>query len=457
MSDNPTTTSVVRIYRFPALPKAMLARISAGRSEAARVWMHCRDLHHAARKDRTPWPWRDALQKSTKGQFALHSQTVQMIGHAFLANIETTLQLRKAGNRKARYPWRDKRYYPLLWPAQAVAVQGKHLILPMGRGQASIVLPLPDNFVAGGCKLVWDGAANALHVTVKVPAEAPTAATGKATVDLGQVHQAAVTTTAGPALIVSGRGQRSLKRRNNKLQGEIARLQSRCTKGSRRWKKLARARHRHSGRIERQVRDLAHKGTTAVVHLCVANGVGEVFVGDPHGVRRRKSGKKHNQRMGQWEYGRDLRYLQQKLKRAGIACSTGSERGTSSRCPRCGHRHKPRGRVWQCKACGFTGHRDLVGSVNMHEDNFEKLVKFPSLVDTTYLRPGAMVLAHAGGLKSRRRGSSSRPGTGHGEGASPPAPVLLLELNRDTACGKAGRAPDGAGHLIERSTEAHSL
>ena len=191
--------------------------------------------------------------------------------------------------------------------------------------------------------------------------------------------------------------------------------------------------------------------------ICVAAGVGEVFIGDPHGVRRRKSGKKHNQRMGQWEYGRDLRYLQQKLKRAGIACSTGSERGTSSRCPRCGHRHKPKGRVWQCKACGFTGHRDLVGSVNMHEDNFEKLVKFPSLVDTTYLRPGAMVLAHAGGLKSRRRGSSSRPGTGHGEGASPPAPVLLLELNRDTACGKAGRAPDGAGHLIERSTEAHSL
>jgi len=27
MADNPTTTSVVRIYRFPALPKAMLARI----------------------------------------------------------------------------------------------------------------------------------------------------------------------------------------------------------------------------------------------------------------------------------------------------------------------------------------------------------------------------------------------------------------------------------------------
>ena len=450
-------TSVVRIHAFPQLPRAMLARISAGRGEAARVWTLCRDLHQVARRARAPWPRRDAMQKATKGQFALHSQTVQMIGHAFLANIDTTTQNRKAGDRKAKYPWRDKRYYPLLWPAQAVAVQGKHIILPMGRNQSSIVLPLPDGFVPGGCKLVWNGAANELHVTVDVPAQPPTAATGKATVDLGQIHQAAVTTTTGPALIVSGRGQRSLKRRQNKLHGEIARLQSRCTKGSRRWKKLARARHKHSGRIERQVRDLAHKGTTAVVQLCVDAAVGEVFIGDPHGVRRRPAGKKHNQRMSQWEYGRDTRYLKQKLKRVGIACFTGTERGTSSRCPQRGHCHKPKGRVWRCKACGFTGHCDLVGSVNMHEDNFEKLTAFPSLKDVTYLRPGAVGLAQARGLKSREFGSSSRPVTGHGEGASPSAPALLFELSRGTACGSLCSAPDGAGHPTRCSTEAHPL
>ena len=457
MLEASATTSVVRIHAFPQLPQTMLARISAGRSEAARVWMHCRDLHQGARRERAPWPRRDALQKATKGQFALHSQTVQMIGHAFLANVDTTTQNRKAGDRQAKYPWRDKRYYPLLWPAQAVAVQGNFIILPMGRGQPSIVLPRPDGFVPGGCKLVWNGAANELHVTIDVPAQPPTAATGKATVDLGQIHQAAVTTTAGSALIVSGRGQRSLKRRQNKLHGEIARLQARCTKGSRRWKKLARARHKHSGRIERQVRDLAHKGTTAVVQLCVDAAVGEVFIGNPHGVRRRAAGKKHNQRMSQWEYGRDIRYLLQKLKRVGIACFTGSERGTSSRCPQCGHRHKPKGRVWHCKACGFAGHRDLVGSVNMHEDNFEKLVTFPSLRETTYLRPGAVGLARAGGLKNREHGSSSRPDTGHGEGVSPSAPVLLSELSRETACGSLCSAPDGAGHPTQCSTEAHPL
>ena len=42
---------VVRIYAFPALPREMLARISAGRTEASKVWMKCRDLHQAARID----------------------------------------------------------------------------------------------------------------------------------------------------------------------------------------------------------------------------------------------------------------------------------------------------------------------------------------------------------------------------------------------------------------------
>lgn len=446
------SATVVRIYTFPQLPKAMLARISAGRTESAKVWMHCRDMHAAARKDKAPWPKRTELQKATKGQFALHSQSVQMVCHTFLANIDTTAQLRREGNVKMKYPWRDKRYYPLLWPAQAVTVEGNYIVLPMGRGRASLVLPKPEGFEPGGCKLVWNGSANELHVTVEVPVQDRADSSVKATVDLGQIHQCAVTTSTGAALIVSGRGQRSLKRRMNQMHGEIARLQSRCKKGSRRHKKLARARHKHAGRLERQVRDLAHKGTRVVADFCAANQVGEVFIGDPQGVRRYNNGRKHNQRMAQWEYGRDKEYLAQKLSREGIASFTGSERGTSSRCPQCGHKHKPKGRVWHCKACGFTGHRDLVGSVNMHEDNFEKLTTFPSLKDVTYLRPGAVSMAQAGRMKTCQLGSSSRPDTGHDAESSV---ALLCEPCEDTDCYRS--APSGAGHLARHSTEAHRL
>ncbi len=409
------TTTVVRRYRFPGLPVEMLARISNGRTASAKVWTACRDLHAKARKERTAWPRKSDLQVATKGKFALHSQSAQMVCHAFLANVETTSKLRKAGNLKMRYPWRDKTYYPLLWPAQAVSVTERYIVLPMSRGRKSIVLPKPADFVAGACKLVWGGDANELHVSVEVScAETHVVSQVKATIDLGQIHQCAVTTSTGEALIVSGRGQRSLKRQLNKMHGKLAKKQKRCTKGSRRSKKLGRARHKQAERIKRRIQDLAHKGTRVVADFCELHQVGEVFIGDPHGVRKKNCGRKHNQRMAQWEYGRDKTYLAQKLGRLGIVSFTGTERGTSSRCPQCGHKHKPHGRQWYCKKCGFTGHRDLVGSVNMHEDNFEKLTEFPALVAVTYLRPRTRSLAQAIALKEHKAsGSSSRSDTTH--------------------------------------------
>jgi len=433
---------VVRIYRFSGLPKTMLARISEGRKEASRLWNFCVDLHREVRKASGKWPWKKEIHQATKGKFLLHSQTVQMVAYAFLANVDTARQLRAEGNVKIRYPYKEKKYYPLLWPGQAVAVQGNHIVLPMGRGRKSIVLPKPEGFVPGGAKLVWSGDVNELHVTVEAEEHFATRAKDErkvvATVDLGQIHQAAAVASSGSAIVVSGRGQRSLKRRKNRMHGQVARLQSRCAKGSRRRKKLSKARFRCAARIDRQVKDLAHKGTRSVVDHLAEAGVVEVFIGNPNGVVKKKNGRKHNQRMAQWEYGRDIRYLQEKLSRVGISSFTGSERGTSSRCPVCGHKHKPKGRVWACKACGFTGHRDLVGAVNMHQDNFVQLDRFPEHV--TYLRPSGGKFRKAAGTKSRRPGSSSRPDSGRGkEETLPSVPALPYEPAPNTNCSNIGR------------------
>jgi putative transposase len=86
-----------------------------------------------------------------------------------------------------------------------------------------------------------------------------------------------------------------------------------------------------------------------------------------------------------WEYGRDIDYLTHKAKQAHLSSFTGSERGTSSQCPSCGHTHKPKNRQWNCICCGFKGHRDLVGSLNMHRLAFGEQVEFPR--SFTYLRP----------------------------------------------------------------------
>jgi putative transposase len=137
-----------------------------------------------------------------------------------------------------------------------------------------------------------------------------------------------------------------------------------------------------------------------VVDFCQAEGVQTLYVGDPHGVRTENRGRHHNQRMAQWEYGKDQQYLAEKCEKVGIVCFSGSERGTSSHCPRCGWKKKPKGRNWTCRRCGFVGHRDVVGSMNMHPIAFGSRIVYPTSL--TYRRPGP--------LRDRRLDKQRSPG-----------------------------------------------
>ena len=245
-------------------------------------------MHLSARQQRTYWPRENDFQQATKGRFALHSQTIQAIFRAFVGTIEATQELRKT-NRRIRYPYKDKRYYLLLWPAQAVSRECGRIVLPMGRGRPSLVFRVDVPEQSGACKLVWNDGYE-LHVAVAAAPAEDRPGQAQATVDLGEIHQAAVTTTTGAALVISGRGIRSLKRRHNKALGQIARKRHRCQKGSRRDRRLQAARRKASARKRRQVRDLRHKGTCVVIAFCRAAGVGSLFIGNPNGVRNRRSG-----------------------------------------------------------------------------------------------------------------------------------------------------------------------
>jgi putative transposase len=384
-----STTSRVRVIPLKALNSKQFNIIRNGQIAAGGIWKICRDLHAQARLEKTAWPTRDMLQHAIKGHHGIHSQSAQMVAHAFLANVETIRQLKISGNAKACYPWRDKYFYPLLWPSQAMSLRRDNkIILPMGRGTASLVLPKPD-WLESPCaaRLIWNGAHYELHVTQQVPVPTQPPGTNRACIDLGQIHQCAIVTDTGSALIVSGRGIRSLKRLTSKTHGKLAMMQSKCKRGSKRSRRLFKVRNKLARRNLRRIRDARHKGTRAAINFCIKQKVGSLFIGNPDGVRRKPCGNKHNQRMSQWEYGKDINYLEQKAELAAIQSFTGSERGTSSQCPTCGHKHKPKGRNWTCKACGFTGHRDLVGATNMHPIAFNKKVSFPSAKDTTYQRP----------------------------------------------------------------------
>ncbi len=379
----------MRIFPLHGLDRAQRERLRAAQQEAARVWMYCVERHRTARQAHQPWPGRKELQEETKGgQYPCIRQSVQMVTHQFLANIDTIAKLRQT-NPQHRYPYHPKKYLTVEWPAQAVNRTGNTLLLPMGRGRKSLTFHLhglPEQI--GAVSLVWNGG-YALHIVVPVPdTPAPPLAENpaQATVDLGEIHLAAVTTNTGKAFVVTGRGIRSAKRRYNMSMGQVQRLQSRCKKGSKRWRRLQYTKERAKGDTQRQVRDQRHKATRQVVDFCQREGVQTVYVGNPDGVRNQDAGRHHNQRMARWEYGKDIDYLQEKSEQAHMTCFTGSERGTSSTCPSCGKRKKPTGRNWTCRHCGFRGHRDIVGSMNMHPLAFGSRVRYPTSL--TYRRPG---------------------------------------------------------------------
>src|SRR6266704_4067663 len=125
----------VRVYRLAHLSPKLFRRLKAAQMEAAQVWNVCVDIHKQARMGHVTWPNQNDLHQATKGRFALHSQSVQAVFRAFLGTIETTRKLRREHpEMRMKYPWREKRFYPVHWPAQAVSVERRRVVLPMARG-----------------------------------------------------------------------------------------------------------------------------------------------------------------------------------------------------------------------------------------------------------------------------------------------------------------------------------
>ena len=399
----------VCIRPLKSLSKATQDVMWAGAKESAQIWTDCSALFQAAMKERKRWPrWSD-LRAATKGQYILHSQTVQAVAKSVQVAFANAKLLRKTHpEMRMKYPYRPKHHYALLWPSQAVTEKGGHVVLPMGRGRPDLVLPLGRDlpFAVGACKVVWKDGWE-LHVTSRAADPNPEKpGNERAAGDLGEIHQVAVVTATGKAVVVSGRGIRSVKRRRCMELAHLATLRSRCKRGSRRGKKLARARRALSRRTRFQVRDLRHKGLRNAVDFCVQEKVGALYVGNPDGVRRRKSGAVHNGRMARWEYGLDLKLLEHKCALAGIEFTSGTERGTSSHCPVCQHPQRPTGRNFTCRKCGAMVHRDVMGAVNQHPLGFGRSVPLPSAIK--YLRPGGVTRQRAENKDSARASSSRR-------------------------------------------------
>jgi putative transposase len=194
-----------------------------------------------------------------------------------------------------------------------------------------------------------------------------------AAVDVGANNFVAVTTTHGHQRVFHAR---PLFDRFHRYTERIAELQSQLPEdedSSRLIEALYETRTRH--------RD--HAQDALVRHLTQLFdewNVEAVYVGDLDDVREAHWSATVNEKTDLfWAHGRFRQRMQTVIEgECGINVEEASEAGTSSRCPRCDEEANitRNGDVFQCSACGFEGHSDVVGSENFLQSVVDDDVDF---------------------------------------------------------------------------------
>lgn len=198
-------------------------------------------------------------------------------------------------------------------------------------------------------------------VASTLPAPEPTPAQGIMGVDLGVKVPAVVHVLGkGNRFFGNGREQRAKRRqfyaRRRKLQHA----------------KQVRAVRKSQGKETRWMRDVNHKLSHQMVAHAQQQSVGIIRLERLAGIRQRTartSGGAHartnNRMIATWTFRQLATFIAYKAERAGIAVEWVDPAYTSQMCPACFQRTKATDRRYVCVECGWTGHRDTVGAINI--------------------------------------------------------------------------------------------
>jgi putative transposase len=302
----------------------------------------------------------------------LHAHSIDAAQQGFYNACRTTRALRKAGCTDAKFPHWRKRFRTTIWKSTAIKKDGAVLTLSNGKATRAITITLPAHLAAVlrvlAVRLVFDKTARRYtwHVVVENGTQPKTApGDNVVSVDLGEVHPAVVGDTQ-EATMITCRERRHEQQGHHKRLSSVTQAISRTTKGSRRHQRLVRAKTRMKAKHARILRDMEHKTSRAIIDVAVERRAGTIVIGDVRDVADGVNhGRHNNQKISGWSHGKIRSYIEYKAQAEGICVVLQDEHYTSQTCPQCGHRHKPRGRVYICGQCGFSGHRDVVGQINI--------------------------------------------------------------------------------------------
>ena len=309
----------------------------------------------------------------------LHSQSRQAVRERYFKSWKSYAVLKKTCSiEKPRPPNKRKKYMTTRFKKSAIrfvegnSLFGKRVELSLAKGQPKIEVPLPSNFDMSKAEhiatidLCYTYGQWTLHFSYKYETETTETGEEVVGVDIGEIHPI-VSHDGQDTHIYNGRYIRSLYRYRNKVLAEFSQTISRCPRHSKRWWRLTRRKWKRIRKIDNQIKDALHKQTTQFVEHCQAKGIGTIILGDLTGIRKRMDyGKRANQKLHQWAFGKIAALITYKAKALGIKVKVIDESYTSQTCPKCGTRKKPNTRNYIC-TCGLKYHRDGVGAINIRE------------------------------------------------------------------------------------------
>jgi putative transposase len=146
-----------------------------------------------------------------------------------------------------------------------------------------------------------------------------------------------------------------------------------------------RAVRKSAGKERRWMRDINHKLSRQIVDHAHEQGVGVIRLEELAGIRPRisqrtacKSGganrqkaakaRKNNRMKNTWTFFQLTTFITYKAERLGIRVEQVGPAYTSQTCPACFAKNKAEDRRYVCLECGWHGHRDCVGAINIARD-----------------------------------------------------------------------------------------
>jgi len=249
----------VRTYKVP-VPTELYSLCQELNKTAARIYNKTISLVRKTQQKKGFWlsintaqkyilRWASEINVRTHSKQALVQQYFQALFGYFKA-IKT--------NPDSKPPYKRKSFTPFTWKDSAIKLMpdGK-LKLSMGSKREPIVIQttLPSNTKMRQAKLVYEAGRYYLHLAIEVENKYQNTSNGVIAVDLGILRP--ITCYDG-AQVVSYHGGilNSLLRYRNKELAGFQRMLSKCKKGSRRYRKLLKAKRKLLRRISLQIQDL---------------------------------------------------------------------------------------------------------------------------------------------------------------------------------------------------------